>query len=719
VFKAALLILEVFLLTVTQVTPQQTHAQDSLFTPSKLEAITPTNLNRLTELAAVGFGEPGSITWSPDGRTLAVSNSYGVWLHDAGDLSKEPRFIPQPRPDVLRFSGDSSQLMTWRKNENHEPVRTWDVKTAQPIQKDWDEQGIAPNPYWHFWVDERWAGPMARRYGEITFWNIKTSEAIDSFHFDEGWAGFSISADYSVVLASGKQMVLLDMATGKPLWDRNEGSIQGVTGTQISPDGKWFISIIRDGPLVIHDTRTGDMLYPLEASRGWSKAVHFTPDSQSIIARNEQGQIRLWDVSSGSIRYTLEAQTGNLSVVGKNRFALFSPDTGQISVFDTRTGNETGAFKTDAVGSYNVLSLSPDDTRLATYNSQNTLVIWDTSTGKRIGETSRYDDVGNILAISPDGRTLLTWAAGSKPVLKLWDVQTGQVISAIPVRPSFEQINAVFHPDGKSFAVSGLGIYDLNLNLLRPFESGIWDISYSPDGKLLALAYGYDPVSGPIEEAEKGTVQITSVDTGKVLAEIPEAAASSGGFSAVAFSPDGRLLAVEGITLWSVEALLDGSHTPLATIQAEEPVSDLAFSPDGSQLVVGYALLRSGGEGFLELGSAEVAVGWNVDRILSHPGDDETRPKPDIYFIPRNEFVLGGGRTVGFTPDGSMVTIYGGGISWQGGTGSPMSLYNPRTGDDYRILVDQGSFVSSPDGKLMISTGDDRRLHYWGVPKNG
>lgn len=45
------------------------------------------------ELMRLGRGSALRTAWSPDGETLAVAGSLGIWLYDVSDLEAEPRLI--------------------------------------------------------------------------------------------------------------------------------------------------------------------------------------------------------------------------------------------------------------------------------------------------------------------------------------------------------------------------------------------------------------------------------------------------------------------------------------------------------------------------------------------------------------------------------------------------------------------------------------------------
>ncbi|HEX3050858.1 MAG TPA: hypothetical protein VHP83_09410, partial [Aggregatilineaceae bacterium] len=91
-------------------------------TPSRnaagLEAISTSNVDRITQIARLGYGTIKDLEWSPDGLTLAAATGVGILVYDATDLSAPPQFMECG--SILIMS------MAWGPDSDRLAVGGWD-----------------------------------------------------------------------------------------------------------------------------------------------------------------------------------------------------------------------------------------------------------------------------------------------------------------------------------------------------------------------------------------------------------------------------------------------------------------------------------------------------------------------------------------------------------------------------------------------------------------
>jgi WD40 repeat protein len=538
--------------------------------------ITADNANEIVELARYGDGVFGSsLAWSPDGETLAVAGSLGVWLYDGDDLEAPPRLIDMDgRVGDLSFSPDSTLLAF----ASGGAVHLWNMDAQTKIATFERSSVVAFSPDGSTLatgstIDVPGAYPPFQ--GVIYLWDTFTGEKLSTLKFDFKAAAFVRELAFSpdgTVLASSSSGVEWDSCTSAQtavqFWDVSEAIGQGeVIGSaailmvmesiNFSPDGRQFASV-----------------------------VHFENAFYN-------GPLQFWDVSDYDLveseRISLDQDETAAVVV--EHFVTFSPDWNMVAV--------SGVVRTEdaLVDGVSLLNVAA---------------------GEQVEEIPAGVDFSE-LEFSPDGAKLSgvgksLLETGSQSVLWLWDMEahTQQIITQQPL----ELVNGylgIFLPDDSGVLfhnhVGQLRVFDLASGTERPVveaDAGWGSVVVSRDGSTIVVRDGdkiqiLDSRSGAEHSILQGNFNaddslIVSAD-GHTLATAPnndEAAAQvwdtvSGTLVATLppyigrgylFSPDGSLLVIsedEATIVWDVEA-----GTEIAKWGNS---ADLLFSADGSTLL--------------------------------------------------------------------------------------------------------------------------------------
>ncbi|MDX2076867.1 MAG: hypothetical protein SFZ02_10575 [bacterium] len=92
--------------------------------------ITNDTITQVTQLLMAGRGSILDTTFSPDGQTIAVASSVGIWLYDAQDDSAQPRFLNGHTGIVstVAYSPDGSRIISGAWDNT---VRVWDATTGE------------------------------------------------------------------------------------------------------------------------------------------------------------------------------------------------------------------------------------------------------------------------------------------------------------------------------------------------------------------------------------------------------------------------------------------------------------------------------------------------------------------------------------------------------------------------------------------------------------
>jgi WD40 repeat protein len=248
-------------------------------------------------------------------------------------------------------------------------------------------------------------------------------------------------------------------------------------------------------------------------------------------------------------------------------------------------------FKLNTDGTLVSLAFSPDAKLVAaTYGMDTTARIWEASTGvvKRthVGRPISYDQPGlegrSYITFSPDGRIVLAIAREAREI-RMWENETGKQYMTIANLITMSE--ATFSPDGRLLALAagwhGLQVIDVGTRKVMntPWEtknvSNAWTARFTQDGStLLTSMEGNENNSGYYS---------FDVQTGKLKTAI---ATPKDKRTRWTMSTDGCLLLgideKNVITLWN--ALSGRSMTRIGPINGQ--IGRLSVSPDNKQLAI-------------------------------------------------------------------------------------------------------------------------------------
>ena len=265
------------------------------------------------------------------------------------------------------------------------------------------------------------------------------------------------------------------------------------------------------------------------------------------------------------------------------------------------------------------VSLSADGQWLALGGSDGMVVLVETASG-RTRVLQQTSGTSAVVAFSPavdvlaftqsDGSRATSYVDTAQGKIKFWDVTAGRELFAIDHAARI--LALAFSPDGRFLAASTtsattdetIKVWELPGDQLRSSESRlIMDLRVSSEWSKVDLtqvsnhstgASLYAAFDGPLAISPRGDLLTYGDVTGRVhVLEFPRGEnrllfpAHDGFVTALAFSPDGRMLATaagysdSSIRLWSMETG-NAMGQPLAGHQRY--IHDLKFSPDGKVL---------------------------------------------------------------------------------------------------------------------------------------
>jgi WD40 repeat protein len=260
--------------------------------------------------------------------------------------------------------------------------------------------------------------------------------------------------------------------------------------------------------------------------------------------------------------------------------------------------------------------------------------------------------------------------------------------------------NLSFSPDGRLLATSSedhtAKLWDLGTGrlerTLRSHGAAVGSVAFAPGGRMLATG------------SADGTVKLWDIASGRLLRTLPD-----GGYP-VAFSPNGRLLAAasgNAVNLWNTRSwhvltTLRGSNFPPGgrSLGCQLAIGQIAVAPDGKSLAIVESVYCGSTPGlpkdYVQLWDTAT---WRVGRRLIDPPTER--------------------KHVAFAPDSRHLSVAsawtgeGGVLLWNRATGKVRSLASGLEGEAYSIAYDpRGRWVvfPSPAGARLVGVSSGKQL---------
>lgn len=270
------------------------------------------------------------------------------------------------------------------------------------------------------------------------------------------------------------EVTLWDVAAGK-----ERGTLKGhesaVWGVAFDPAGKRLATASFDKSVKLWEAASFKELATLKGHANWVTCVAFSPDGAVVVTGSEDTTVKLWDAASGAEKTTLKGHTGTVRSV----------------------------------------AFSHDGKLLATASFDNTLKVWDVEKGAELSTLKGHENAVWCVAFSRDSKTLASGSADGN--VRLWTLADGAAPGAYSEKAVLKGhknwVSAIaFAPTGQRLASGGFDkrviLWDVSADAevasLDDLTSTVWSLSFSPDGKKVALASG-------LTETEEGTVKFWNV----------------------------------------------------------------------------------------------------------------------------------------------------------------------------------------------------------------
>jgi WD40 repeat protein len=572
-----------------------------------------------------------SIVFSPDGRLIATAGSdhtVKVWDAARGMLIRNLEGHAGEVRSVA-FSRDGQRIVSAAHDAT---VRVWEVATGRTLRS------FAADPRsWMvgaaFGDDENTivsAGRVseaasfersAERLTEIAVWNMQTGQKVRSARTNgycdplvltndralgfcgngELWdlagmkrvsddqTAYQMSHTHDATFSPNGNLLALVSGYGLDVWDVKRLvqvhkirdlyvgglDLMHLVSVTFAPDGRTIATGDDKGRIALRDAATGRSLGDVVQTTEKKEitALAFTPDGKTLLSAS-LGEplpgITMWAIDNDSL-----SSTGPFTFV--DRQGVNPAANGGGPSRNVNTGQPNSApYGISAV------RFSPDGRSLAAGGADSVIRLWNLQNGQLARTLRGHPHFIRNLAFSSDGNTLASTSEGNGygEGLRLWDVRSG---APTRVFASARLVDAVaFHPDGRTI-VAGMQLWDASADAPIKRIPLVYDfLGMSPDGKTLACAWQRDRLHSDKEE-----IVLVDESSGK---ELPtRLTGHNSRITSAAFSPDNVRLVTGSedrtIRIWDVRT---GGLT--ATLSGHTgPVLSVALNPTGTLIASGSA----------------------------------------------------------------------------------------------------------------------------------
>lgn len=620
--------------------------------------IGPETIAQLHKRGELGLGQARVAAWAPDGRTVAVGISSGVYIFKWA-AQKPVSFLPLEDGagiNLFAFSPDARLLAGQVSNMN---VQVWDVVEGRRLHILKEESASCWGPSLSFSADNQ---VLSADCGERVFrWRMSDGQLLSQDEKEN--SSSNASSDGSLLARFGMTQAWLEAADSGEIVKTFDLPEMAPAVAQFSPDGKtllvWFYkySVARTG-----------IYYP-------------GPDAYSLA--------QLWTVLPGRdpvLRATFKP-------------GYWSPET--ILRFE--------AFES--------LRFSPDGRRLVVASGDGQAQIWDTQLGKLL---ATLPDVRKIY-FSPDGEKLLAVGGGvrvwdattGKPAL-LWELPGfAYRVSHISFSEDGKQLFAASPGLFRSWSLGETDFAQMPLTLKTP-DTLSMAMSVSPDGKWLAYATVDGLVLGRNDPSKPDWQTLSNFEKKSYYSPDPQALTFSPDSTMLVLTTPNRK-----VLLWHLGQLEAG---PLELATDIFPDSLIFSPNGSTILGMNGFSSRASNAYLLDTSSGKLLRQWETIAYLTalHPDGvtvattgyedgviqvHDLRTWQLLHEMKGLRYVRG----MDFSPDGRLlVVLYDKQVQfWEVATGKLLHTLN-------------GSFVQmafSPDGRSLVFGPWNGILQVWGLPE--
>lgn len=385
------------------------------------------------------LGGRSYMVYSPDGKTIAIERHDKVWLRDA-TTGKHIKTLKGHTQYIagIAFSPKKNIIATGSADKT---ARLWNAYTGESIRT---LTGHTDTVYTPMFSPD--GNKLATRCNDsaLRLWDINTGKNIITDQRERQHLDFTFSPDSRI-------LAIATDAGEVSLWNTNTGEkIKTLVGHSsyvrpplYSSNGNTIVTHSKDRSVRLWNVHTGENINTFNVMGTVNSVVH-APNGELIAITSHKETVSMWNVETGQLLKEFEGHKRRGIIELSRRFSLGKKHKRTFRGFSKHI---------------RIARYSPNGKFVTTVRNNNTVQMWNISTGKRIGkliEPPKDDPLDDMtvtnIAYSPDGNTLVTIQNGNLGgTARLWDASTGKPLKTL-TGYTYCGNSLIFSPDSKTIA---------------------------------------------------------------------------------------------------------------------------------------------------------------------------------------------------------------------------------------------------------------------------
>lgn len=216
-------------------------------------------------------------------------------------------------------------------------------------------------------------------------------------------------------------------------------------GVAFSPDGTKLVACGADRAIRLFDTETGEELTVIEDHADWVMDIAWSPDGTKLASASRDKTSKLFDAATGDALVTFNKHgevVFGVTFLPDGKTVATSGRDKKLRLWTIEKGDQTREIAGFGHDVFQVAALA--DGRLISCSADKTARLHTSADGKEVRKFEGHSDWVFAITAHPETARLITGSYDGE--VRLWNLDTGDVVLSFKAAPGLEQVSAQATP---------------------------------------------------------------------------------------------------------------------------------------------------------------------------------------------------------------------------------------------------------------------------------